>query len=422
MSPVGPETVGRFETVGPSLERHKAQSGGPVRLPESQAGAPRLEFPAPYLVRMGDQPNTSGMEGRELTDESLHTERSKTDSALEHSRGVEDAGADELIETARESADEMTRKSRDQADARLAEEGARTSKRRAVDAERAIEDSDRVEARAVDDTALGVERRARRLAFDDLFAAERARTDEHLNLERVSADESVAFRDDFLAMVAHDLRTMVSGIALHAEIIKRRAEDQSSPTMKTARHIKRLTRRVARLVEDLLDLASIEAGKLKVDPHPQKVQALLVEAFEAFQHHAVERGIQLEMDAPGDDPRALVDHDRVLQVLANLVSNGVKFTAKGGRVVLGAKDVDDEVVFSVADTGAGIYREGLKHAFERHWQQDPSDRRGLGLGLYITRHIVEAHGGRIWAESRVGKGSTFFFTVPAIKKEAVTVH
>jgi signal transduction histidine kinase len=107
-----------------------------------------------------------------------------------------------------------------------------------------------------------------------------------------------------------------------------------------------------------------------------------------------------------------IDHQRIFQVLANLVANALKFTDEDGTISVRAAPVAGEVRFSVADTGAGIPCEHLESIFERFWQVRSSDRRGLGLGLFISRSIVEAHGGRIWAESELGKGSMFFFTLP----------
>ena len=109
---------------------------------------------------------------------------------------------------------------------------------------------------------------------------------------------------------------------------------------------------------------------------------------------------------------AKYDPDRVLQVLANLLSNAIKFTDDGGRISTHVEFVGSEVRFSVTDTGAGVEPDHLESAFERFWQVTEGDRRGLGLGLFISKCIVEAHGGRIWAESALGRGSTFYFTLP----------
>jgi signal transduction histidine kinase len=107
------------------------------------------------------------------------------------------------------------------------------------------------------------------------------------------------------------------------------------------------------------------------------------------------------------------DHDRMLQVLGNLISNSIKFTGPGGKIAVGAERADDELRFCVSDTGAGIPEDSLEAIFERFWQVGRNDRRGLGLGLYISKCIVEAHGGRIWAESTRGEGTTVCFSIRA---------
>jgi signal transduction histidine kinase len=171
---------------------------------------------------------------------------------------------------------------------------------------------------------------------------------------------------------------------------------------------------MARLVGDLVDITSIEAGKLAVESRPNDLLPLIGEAVAAAQPLALEHHIALHADIHDSALLAKYDGDRTLQVLANLLSNALKFTRDGGKVTIHAKRLGDGVVqVSVTDTGVGIPKEKLEVIFGRFQQAGALDRRGLGLGLFISRNIVEAQGGKIWAESEFGRGSTFRFTLPS---------
>jgi signal transduction histidine kinase len=130
---------------------------------------------------------------------------------------------------------------------------------------------------------------------------------------------------------------------------------------------------------------------------------------------AAGRSIHLESGVDAGLPRALFDSARILQVISNLVGNAVKFTPMQGRVSIRCERATDEVRFAITDTGPGIPPEQLPHIFGRFWQANARDRRGVGLGLPIAKGIVEAHGGRIWVESKPGAGSTFYFTLPVAR-------
>jgi signal transduction histidine kinase len=167
-----------------------------------------------------------------------------------------------------------------------------------------------------------------------------------------------------------------------------------------------------RLIGDLVDVASIDAGKLRVTPVFQDATELVRESVEAFLPMARAQGLSLKAKIREKKLMAKFDHDRVLQLLANLLSNAIKFTGEGGTILMEVEPVAKGVRFSVTDTGSGIPSDQLEAVFERYWQAHSTGPRGLGLGLYISRGIVEAHGGRIWVESHLGKGSTFSFTLP----------
>jgi signal transduction histidine kinase len=168
---------------------------------------------------------------------------------------------------------------------------------------------------------------------------------------------------------------------------------------------------MARLIGDLVDIASIDAGKLAVAPVTIDARSIVVEALETWGPPALAKGIVVEAVA-GGAVSATLDSQRILQVLGNLITNAVKFSASGARILIGVEEIGGEARFFVKDTGVGIPEDKLEAIFERFWQIGKNDNRGLGLGLYISRCLVEAHGGVIWAESELGSGSTFLFTVP----------
>jgi signal transduction histidine kinase len=246
-----------------------------------------------------------------------------------------------------------------------------------------------------------------------LLAFERKDTDLKLELERLRADAELTSREDFMAIVSHDLRSLLGGIALSAEMLKsvEQCPDPFARVKDYAERIQRFSARMNRLVGDLMDVASIEAGKLALVRSRRDVALLLRDAREAFEPTATAQGIELTTSCSNPGPID-VDHERIFQVLTNLVGNALKFTSRGGQISIRAGRNDHVVEFAVTDTGDGIRADILPKIFDRFVQSVDTDRRGLGLGLFIAKSIVEAHGGRIWTESTVGKGSAFYFTVP----------
>jgi signal transduction histidine kinase len=169
-----------------------------------------------------------------------------------------------------------------------------------------------------------------------------------------------------------------------------------------------------RLIQDLLDVARMEAGQLTVERAQLSAGGLIAEAVDMQRPLASSSSLELRVDVDPDVAEVWGDRNRLLQVFENLIGNAIKFTQAGGRITAGATSRDDEVVFWVADTGDGIPSEHLPRVFDRFWQATRTGREGAGLGLPIAKGIVEAHGGRIWAESTAGSGSTFFFTIPRV--------
>ncbi|MFY0574961.1 sensor histidine kinase [Cystobacter fuscus] len=354
---------------------------------------------------------------QDRTDQSLRQEREKTDDEFSKKQYSIEGDADALVQHARANADTSLKEARAKADETLARSEAPQQERQSVARERLQEDASLRQERTTSDEKLREERAARKIALESLLRLERETTDQHLFLERSRADEVVAARDDFLGMVSHDLRTLLGGIAMRAAMLVRNASEDAAGqrTRRDAESIQHFTARMNRLIGDLLDVASIEAGRLTVEPRPEDAIRLVRETVEAFQPTASAKGISLDTQVARDSVLARFDHERILQVLANLLSNAIKFTPEGGRISIRVEPVGEEVRFGVTDSGTGIAESDLGRIFERFWQVLGSDRRGLGLGLYISKCIVEAHGGRIWAESKSEAGSTFFFTLPGAR-------
>jgi signal transduction histidine kinase len=357
-----------------------------------------------------------GRAGRDETDTSLGRERGKTDDELLKRSEADDKTASDVIDASRGRADDVVARARAKADERLQSSGANSDDLATLRSERQREDETLVRERATADESLSAERDARRRALTALLASERLHTDQHLGRERDLADLAIASRDDFLAMASHDLRNMLGGIALSAASLMNipcNEEAHDAITGHTQR-IQRFTARMTRLVGDLVDIVSIEAGRLAVTPKRHDAVELIRETMDIFQPLAAAKQIWIGSDVRRGSILARYDHERILQVLANLVGNALKFTPEGGRIHILVEPLEGYVRFTVADTGAGIAPEKLAKIFDRFWQvAEPLRRSGLGLGLYISKCIVEAHGGAIWADSRVGEGSTFNFTLPA---------
>jgi signal transduction histidine kinase len=344
------------------------------------------------------------------TDESLGRERDKTDREMSRVVPQIEADADEVLEIARKRAAATLDVARDRADATLEESDARPSTIAAVATERAVEDRALENQRREAAKVLDTERSDRARALTELLAIERDETDDRLELERIRADDVVASRDDFLGMVSHDLRNLLGGIALSASLVMRRTTDER--TKDEAARIQRCTARMTRLVGDLIDVVSMEAGRLSVLPEQHEPSAVLRDVAETFRVPATQKDISLTVQAPGADGPVPMDVERVQQVLSNLVGNAIKFTRPGGEVEMHLTREAKTIKFTVLDNGPGIDAESATKIFDRFWQSAPEDRRGLGLGLYISRNIVEAHGGKIWFEARTPRGSAFHFTLP----------
>lgn len=230
-----------------------------------------------------------------------------------------------------------------------------------------------------------------------------------------AAQEATRARDDLVAIVSHDLRNPIHTIHLAASFLLEiaPANDRRLQARRQLEVIQRSATRANRLIQDLLDVARIQAGGLAVDPISIDVKSLVHEAAEAATPLASAAQLSVEMEVPEPSPMVSSDRERILQVFANLIGNAIKFTPKGGEIRIQAKCDSSEIRFIVADTGPGIPAEHLSHVFDRYWQAKSTAKLGTGLGLSIAKGIVEAHGGRIWVESPPNSGAQFNFTLPA---------
>jgi signal transduction histidine kinase len=245
-------------------------------------------------------------------------------------------------------------------------------------------------------------------------------SESHAALEASHAklQELDRLKSDFVSNVSHELRTPLTAIRMAVDNLLDGVSGELSPTLQRyLTRVKENTDRLVRLIADLLDLSRIEAGRVELHPAPVPLAELFRELAEGLRPMAAAKALRLEI-TPGPTPlRALADRDKLHQVLTNLVGNAVKFTPEGGRIRLGARPAPaGQVEVSVEDSGEGIPPEELQTIFEKFHQvrrRGQAKTQGTGLGLTIARSLIELHGGRIWVESQVGRGSTFRFTLPA---------
>ncbi len=350
---------------------------------------------------------------RKETDENLQTERSKTDEAIIQSKVTLEEEADNVVLQARENADAILTAAREKADEKVHTESS-PAPSPVIAENRVLEDEVIQLERDAADKNIKQERSNVNLDLKKMLPLERQATDKTLVTERAISDEALENRDDFLGMVCHDLRNILSGILITTELLALETPDHETakPVTESVLQIKRYVAQMNRLIGDLIDVASIDSGKLSMQPVRQDTSLLLSEAIQTFKSLAEAKDISLEVEGLEGSLFADFDHDRMLQVLANLLTNSIKFNTNGGKIKILCEEKESFLQFCVSDTGPGIPQEMLESVFERFWQVGKNDRRGLGLGLYISRCIVESHGGKIWAESKLHEGSRFYFTLP----------
>ena len=220
-------------------------------------------------------------------------------------------------------------------------------------------------------------------------------------------------RRDFVSNVSHELRTPLASLKALTETVQETALDDPPAAKRFLAQMSVEIDNMTQLVQELLDLSKIESGRVPLERTYISPWEMIQPAAERMRIQAERSGLSLTVDCPEDLPRVLVDRGRMEQVLVNLIHNAIKFTPPGGSIQVRAWAQDKDVVLAIADTGTGIADEDLQRIFERFYKADRArSGGGTGLGLSIARHLVESHGGRIWAESEVGKGSTFFIAIP----------
>jgi signal transduction histidine kinase len=297
--------------------------------------------------------------------------------------------------------------------------------------ERALLDRLLEQERTESDETVDFERRER----GTLLAAARHRTDERLARERHDTDEAVRHsfellereqtasahaedriltRDELLAIVSHDLRSPLDVIVINAALLAGNAPDGElrARYLRWARTIERSAAAMDRLLSDLLDVARFDGGDFQIVARRQDSVQLVKESAETFASLASHQGLRLDADLPAVAVPAMYDHDRMIQVLSNLLRNAIQFTKPGGSILISLTPLVGGCRIAVSDTGRGIAENQLTRIFERFHRVNVADRCGLGLGLYISKRIVDAHRGDIWAESHVGRGSTFYVKLP----------
>jgi PAS domain S-box-containing protein len=254
--------------------------------------------------------------------------------------------------------------------------------------------------------------RGRELRIARLLAGHAALATQNALLYRKEHDALIT-RDEVLGIVSHDLRNPLHTIGMSAQVLRDTQGDEGQ-RRKHLEIIVRAKDRMDRLIQDLLDVVRIKRGSaLAIEFRREPLPGLVQEACQQFVELAREKDVRLTWNAPRDTPDVMMDRGRIIQVLTNLIGNALKFTPAGGQIEVGVDRPAKGVVrVFVRDSGPGIAAESLERIFDPFWQAPRAKRLGTGLGLTISRGIVQRHGGRIWVESREGAGSTFYFTLP----------
>ncbi|MEQ1893663.1 MAG: ATP-binding protein [Planctomycetota bacterium] len=354
----------------------------------TSANAPDPHAKRSAGLAMKNKQVDSSEELREQTDQSLTEERDKADQHLEQQIQEIEENSNEDVRAIQRTAQEKAANGTSPAAPGAEEERAR--------------DQERFQKALVAET-------------EALLQAERERTDSSLLGERAHIDEELITRNQFVAIVSHDLQNSIAGIMIRSRLVRKGLGEKQMDAGLVLENIGVIEGAAAsmhRMINDLLDVERMAQGKLPLEFQPVEVQSLLRECMDIFEPLAASKSLVVTQDCPAEPLLVHCDHDRILQVLSNLLGNALKFTPEGGAIVLAARKRGREVSLSVADNGPGIPPEARSKLFERFSQLQANDRRGLGLGLFIARWLVEAHEGRISVASELGKGSTFSFTLP----------
>jgi len=223
---------------------------------------------------------------------------------------------------------------------------------------------------------------------------------------------SLRARDEMVGVVSHDLRNPVAAVKMLSRTLLRAPEQGGPSAHETIELIAQAAEQMDALIRDLLEVTRLDSGKLSILPVSVDPSALLTASLQTLRPLVDEKGIKLDLQIETELRQVWADPDRIQQALSNLVGNSIKFSPTGSKIVVVVRSNSEGVVISVVDNGKGIAADQLSRAFDRYWQSSRTDRQGAGLGLAITKGIVESHGGRIWIESEPGEGTTVSFTLP----------
>lgn len=365
---------------------------------------------------------------RGQTDESLNKERGKTDESLTDLQEKTIHETDLHLENDRNKADLAREKKRSQNDKKFAATERLTAQRK-------IEDDNVHIERGLMDNALQRERENNEAAANELFTRERSATDKNLKAERKQTDLEVGksaellenelalhlktkaellTRDEFSAIVSHDLKNPIGAILSSADIISEHPDypHLNSDLKSWIEMIQRNAAVSLRLIDDILDMERVAEGKLQIEKKEQCFIHLINDCVQTHLHAAKEKNINLTTQLSKASVQVDFDRDRMMQVLSNLIGNAIKFTPAFGAITVSLKKLERNIEVIVQDSGSGIPESQREKIFERFSQIKNKDRRGLGLGLYISKMLIESHNGRIWVDSRPGQGSQFHFTLP----------
>lgn len=364
------------------------------------------------------------------TDKSLKDERNQADDYIEHKNQKIEDKADEEIRIDRQVADKKLEEKRKKNDEQQSDNN--------LDIEQEREQTDKATktAQLKADQVLTNERNEKQLATETLFESGRQHTDSDLSNERKNSDlaalersallssekdlhnitkTELLSRNQFLAMVSHDLKNPLAAVLLSVDLLQKQLDKKTVDAEKIVQCLKIIeqsARNMNRMINELLDLERISNDKLVLDLKRYDICLLLRECMDLFGPLAASKSLTLELAPCLEAMPVEIDHDRIFQVLSNLIGNALKFAPAEGIIKLSSEAKTDSVEISVSDNGPGIPEENRKEIFDRFSQFHTKDRQGLGLGLFIAKWIVEEHQGRIWVSSNSGSGSVFTFTLP----------
>jgi len=231
---------------------------------------------------------------------------------------------------------------------------------------------------------------------------------------KAAATRAIKDRENMVALVSHDLKSPLSGLRLNLDALSARISREANKDQ-FEKHLRRMRNSLDRmqgLVSNVLDFSKIEGGTFSIQKERTVVGGVISDVVEEFQEQLRSKSIELKVSIPPTPVLASFDRTRLFQVFANLLGNAIKFTGPGGKIEIGANPTSDGVTFLVRDTGMGISQSDLPLVFNRLYQAREASPLGTGLGLFIAKSIVDAHNGRIWVESELGKGTTFYFYLP----------